>query len=219
MNRNSTITYSLTQRILQKELEKFELEKEDTFSTREALRFVISQSFDLIEATGSEKSENKRPFSDLRFDLDSRLHDNLELNFDATFNVYENVLKTFNIELGIKPIDSLYLFFDRRYTKNSSTFFIAGADWNLDKGWRIQATTRYDEKEEIFQENNFSLTYDNPCKCWSSSFDIVDRKSLSQGLGDERELKYVFRITLRGLSDLKTGNKQKLIHREFKSIK
>ena len=151
--------------------------------------------------------------------LDSRLHDNLELNFDSTFDVHENVLKTFNIELGIKPIDSLYLFFDRRYTKNSSTFFIAGADWNLGKGWRIQATTRYDEKEEIFRENNFSLKYDNPCKCWSSSFDIIDRKSLSQGLGGERELKYVFRITLRGLGELKTGVKQKLIHREFKSIK
>ena len=205
--------------ILQKELEKIELEKEDSFSTREVLRFVISQSFDLIEATGSEKSENKRPFSDLRFDLDSRLHDNLELNFDATFDVYKNVLKTFNIELGIKPIDSLYLFFDRRYTKNSSTFFVAGADWNLDKGWRIQATTRYDEKEEIFRENNFSLTYDNPCKCWSFNFDIIARENLTSVVGDERELKYLFSITLRGLGDLKTENKQKLIHREFKSIK
>ena len=132
-----------------------ELEKEDSFSTREALRFDISQSFDLIEATGSEKSENKRPFSDLRFDLDSRLHDNLELNFDSTFDVHENVLKSFNIELGVKPIDSLYLFFDRRYTKNSSTFFIAGADWNLGKGWRIQGTTRYDEKEKTFCFRDF----------------------------------------------------------------
>ena len=167
----------------------------------------------------SEKSENKRPFSDLRFDLDSRLHDNLELNFDATFDVYENVLKTFNIELGIKPIDSLYLFFDRRYTKNSSTFFIAGADWNLGKGWRIQGTTRYDEKEKTFRENNFSLNYDNPCKCWGFNFDIIERGNLTSVVGDERELKYLFSITLRGLGDLKTGNKQKLIHREFKSKK
>ena len=219
VNRRSTITYSLTQRILQKELEKIELEKEDSFSTREALRFDISQSFDLIEATGSEKSENKRPFSDLRFDLDSRLHDNLELNFDSTFDVHENVLKTFNIELGIKPIDSLYLFFDRRYTKNSSTFFIAGADWNLGKGWRIQGTTRYDEKEKTFRENNFSLNYDNPCKCWSFNFDIIERENLTSVVGDERELKYLFSITLRGLGDLKTGVKQKLMHREFKSIK
>ncbi|MGY8766457.1 MAG: LPS-assembly protein LptD, partial [Nitrospinaceae bacterium] len=68
INRQSSITYSLTQRILQKERKSL-----DKFNTREVLRFDISQSMDLIEATGSEESENKLPFSDLRFDLDSRL--------------------------------------------------------------------------------------------------------------------------------------------------
>ena len=103
--------------------------------------------------------------------------------------------------------------------KNSSTFFIAGADWNLGKGWRIQGTTRYDEKEKIFRENNYRLNYDNPCKCWGFNFDIVERGNLTSVVGDERELKYLFSITLRGLGDLKTGVKQKLIHREFESIK
>lgn len=214
VNRQSKITYSLTQRLLQKELEKG-----GNFNTRQVLRFDISQTIDLIEATGSETSENKRPFSDLRFDLDSRLHDNLEFNFDSTVDVYENTLKTFNVEMGVKPIDSLYLFFERRFTKDQTTFLVGSADWNLGKGWRLQGTTRYDEKEKVFRENNFSLLYDNPCKCWGFKFDIVDRANLVQGLGDDREIKYIFGITLRGLGSLGTGTKEALIHREFESIK
>ena len=70
VNRQSQVTYSLTQRLLQKELEK-----DGTFSTREALRFDISQSYDLIEASGKENAEDIRPFADIRFDLDSRLTD------------------------------------------------------------------------------------------------------------------------------------------------
>ncbi len=212
VNRQNTITYSLTQRILQKELE------EDNFNTREVLRFDISQTIDLIEATGSKTSENKSPFSPLRFDLDSRLHDNLELNFDSTFDVHENVLKTFNVELGVKPIDSLYLFFERRFTRKE-TFLVGTVDWTLGEGWRIRGTTRFDEKEKVFRENNFSLLYDNPCKCWGFKFDIVERNNLAQGLGSGREVKYLLGITLRGLGSLSTGNKKKLIHREFESIK
>ncbi len=203
VNQQSTITYSLTQRILQKEREKG-----DNFNTREVLRFDISQTIDLIEATGSETSDNKRPFSDLRFDLDSRLYDNLELNFDSTFDVHENVLKTFNVELGVKPIDSLYLFFERRFTINQETFLVGTVDWTFGEGWRIQGTTRFDEKEKVFQENNFSLLYDNPCKCWGFKFDIVERNNLARGLGSDREVKYLLGITLRGLGSLSTGNKK-----------
>ncbi len=219
VNQQNSLTYSLTQRILQKEIGKEGLEGEDSFSTREVLRFDISQTIDLSEATGSETSEKKRPFSDLRFDLDSRLHDNFELNFDSTFDVHENVLKTFNVELGVKPLDSLYLFFERRYTKDSGTFIVSTVDWNLGEGWRMQGTTRFDEEKRASLENNFSLLYDNPCKCWGVNFDIIERDNLVQGLGSDREVKYLLSITLRGFGEISRGNREKLIHRKFESIK
>jgi|FLOH01.1.fsa_nt_gi LPS-assembly protein len=229
INRQSSLTYSLTQRILQKELEEMgpkekKLEEEDSFNTREVLRFDISQTIDLIEATGSETSENKRPFSDLRFDLDSRLHDNLMLNFDATFDVHDNFLKTFNVELGVKPLDSLYFFFNRRFTKSSptadpSTFIVATVDWNLGKGWRMQGTTRFDEEKGTSQGNNFTMLYDNPCKCWGFKFDIIERDSLVQGLENDREVKYLWTITLRGIGDFSKGTGEKTTLREFESIR
>ncbi|MZH42371.1 MAG: LPS-assembly protein LptD, partial [Nitrospinae bacterium] len=221
INRQSTITYSLTQRILQKEREtsKEEREKGVDFNTRESLRFDISQTLDLIELTGSKDSENKRPFTNVRFDLDSRLHDNLEFNFDSTFDIYDKTIKTFNAELGLKPVDSLYLYLQRRYTKDSTTFYVGTIDWSFAKGWRLQGSARYDALAGVSRENNLSLNYDNPCKCWGLKFDVIDRINLAESLGDERETKYLFTLTLRGVGDFRTGVKQKLIHREFQSIR
>ena len=124
------------------------------------LRFDISQTMDLIEATGSEESENKRPFSALRFDLDSRVHDNFELNFDSTFDVHDNALKTFNVEVGVRPLDSLYVFFDRRWTKDQETFIINGVNWAINEGWNLVGIPLNvsDPKEKIRQNINFALS-------------------------------------------------------------
>ncbi len=213
--RQNQITYSLTHRLLQKELAK-----ENNFSTREVLRFDISQTFDLT-------NDDKTDITDIRFDLDSRLHDNLELNFDGTFDVDDNVLQTFNFEAGIKPVDSLFLSFERRFMRTAGddkkTFLISSVDWRLGKGWRIQGTVRFGEtfdgKDETFREKNFSVLYENPCGCWGFNFDIIDRNDLSSESGDKRETKFLFGITLKGLGSFSAGSKKKLIHREFESIR
>ena len=78
----SLLSYSLIQRILTKEKN----DKGD-FDTREALRFIISQSYDLREAERVGTTDQPSlPFSDLRFDLDSRLVDPLLLNIDSTYD-------------------------------------------------------------------------------------------------------------------------------------
>jgi LPS-assembly protein len=219
ISRQSSITYSLTQRILQKERKS-----RDKFNTREVLRFDISQSMDLIEATGSEKSENKLPFSDLRFDLDSRLHDNLLLNFDSTFDVNKSTLKTFNLGTGFN-IDSLYVFFDRRWTKGQDAFIISGIDWTINEGWNLKTTTRYNESQDKFSENQLSLLYDNPCKCWGFNLDLIERESLVPIAGNgvnQRETLFLMGITLRGLGTVQRGASditKRLFHREFQSIK
>lgn len=219
INRQSSISYSLTQRILQKERESL-----DKFNTREVLRFDISQSMDLIEATGLEESEYKLPFSDLRIDLDSRLHDNFLLNFDSTFDVKESTLKTFNLASGFN-IDSLYVFFDRRWTRGQDAFIISGMDWTINEGWNLKATTRYNESQDKFPENQLSLLYDNPCKCWGFNLDLIERESLVPIAGNgvnQRETLFLMGITLRGLGTVQRGAADitnRLFHREFKSIK
>ena len=214
VNRTSRITYSLTQRLLQKELEK-----EDTFSTREVLRFDISQSFDLIEATGKENSENKRPFADIRFDLDSRLTDTFEFNADTTFDIYDNVFEAWNFEIGVKPVDSLFLSLERRHVRRGDVFTIASLDWAMKEGWRLQASTRLDEKTDTHRENHLTLVYDDPCECWGFNFDFVKRNNFRAGGSGLNETKFFLGFTLRGLGSIATA-KQDLVdlHRTFESI-
>ncbi|MBT3921781.1 MAG: LPS-assembly protein LptD [Nitrospina sp.] len=215
VNRQSTVTFSLTQRLLQKELGK-----DDSFSTRDILRFDISQSYDLIEASGEEKPEDKRPFSDIRFDLDSRLTDAFEFNVDTTFDIYDNVFENWNFEIGVKPVDSLYLSIERRYVRRGDIFTIASLDWAMKEGWRLQASSRLDEITDTNRENHLTLVYDDPCRCWGFNFDFIKRNNFKAGGGLGRnENKFFLGITFRGLGSIKSATQNLLeLHRTFESI-
>ena len=214
VNQRSQLTYALTQRVLQKEHEGG-----DNFSTREVLRFDISQSLDLIEATGSEKPEDKRPLSDIRFDLDSRLLDAFEFNADTTFDIYGDRFETWNFEVGLKPIDSLFLFLERRYIYRGDVSTVASIDWTLNKSWSLQASTRLDENTDTNRENYLSIVYDNPCKCWGFNFDMIKRRNFNTSAPTTNETKFFFGLTLRGLGAISSGKLEKSLHRKFKSIK
>lgn len=214
VNRQSTVSYSLTQRLLQKELDKG-----GTFSTREVLRFDISQSFDLVEATGKENTEDKRPFADLRFDLDSRLTDFFEFNADTTFDIYQSVFENWNFEIGVKPVDSLYMSVERRYVRRGDVFTIASLDWAVKDGWRLQASTRLDELTATHRENHLTVVYDDPCRCWGFNFDMIKRNNFRAGGSGTNETKFFLGFTLRGLGSMASGAQNEVeLHRTFESI-
>jgi lipopolysaccharide assembly outer membrane protein LptD (OstA) len=204
------VTYFLTQRLLRKETLNG-----GNFQTNEIMRFEISQSFDFREDSREPiAGQEKRPFSDIRFDVDSRLIDALLFNADATYSVYDDKINTANIELGIKPIDNLSLYVERRYSRDTSTFIMGTVDWALEKGWRLRASTRYDELTKTFRENDVSLLYDTPCQCWGFSFDFINRNTTTNGESRD-ETKFQLSFTLRGLGSLSAGDNDDLIHREF----
>ena len=159
VTQTSLVTYSLTQRLLKKVIGQ-----NGNAETREILRFDVSQSFDFDKDTQQPISalNNGRALSNLRFDLNSRLADALLFNIDATYDVYDKELETLNFEVGVKPVPKLSLFVERRFILDESTFVLGSMYWALKKGWQIRATTRYDELEEKFLENDLSLLYNNP---------------------------------------------------------
>jgi lipopolysaccharide assembly outer membrane protein LptD (OstA) len=206
----SRISYSLTQRLLLKRRSG-----NNEFETHEVLRFEISQSYDLREATGSvPQGGSREPFSDIRFDLDSRLIGSLLLNIDSTYDVHEDAFNTLNFEVGVKPFNSLTLFAERRFIRNDSTFITGTLDWAFQKSWRFQASTRYDERRQTFRENNLSLLYDNPCRCWGLGFDYINREIIANGQR-ENENKFILNLTLRGLGSVRSRDDQQLLHRSF----
>ncbi len=211
INETSVANYSLTQRLLKKEVGR-----NGNAQTIEILRFDISQSFDFNKDTQPISTLNDgRPLSDVRFDLNSRLSDALLFNVDATYDVYDTELESLNLEVGVKPVRDLSLFVERRFILNQSTFLLGSLYWALQKGWQIKATTRYDELAENFLENDLSLLYNNPCECWGFSLDFINRNIIS-GNVNQQENKFLFTITLRGIGTEGIGTKGiNHIHRQF----
>ena len=214
----SLVTYSLTQRILQKEADG-----KGDYNTRQSLRFDVSQSFDLREAGTVDATDNPRePFSDVRFDLDSRLVDPLLLNFDSTYDINDKVLKTFNFQIGFRPMEEITLYIERRFTRRADVSTVATLDWDLKKGWNFKASTRLDEKTATHRESNFSLLYDNPCKCWGFNLDFIQRNNFNSTSGTSAgasETKFLAGVTFRGLGSISSGQKGKFIHRSFERLK
>ncbi|MCH8313065.1 MAG: LPS-assembly protein LptD [Nitrospinae bacterium] len=211
IKQTSIITYSLTQRLLKKSGGQNE-----NAQTREILRFDVSQSFDFNKDTQPITSINDgRAFSDVRFDLDSRLYDGLLINLDTTYNIYDGQLQTLNFEVGVKPLKDVSLFAERRFIREQSTFFLGSIYWAFKKGWQLQASTRYDELTETFREIDLSLLYDNPCKCWGFSADWINRDIITGGTR-RKESKFLFTLTLRGIGTEGVGDSTlKHIHRRF----
>jgi len=216
----SVLSYSLIQRILQKE-------KNDAgdFYTREALRFIISQSYDLREAerVGSAYQPSL-PFSDIRFDLDSRLVDPLLLNIDTTYDYNNDVFRFWNFQFGFRPIDTFTFYLERRWNRRSTVSTVATLDWDFQKYWNLKASTRLDEVTDTHRENNVSLMYDDPCKCWGFSFDYVNRNNFNSTAslaGGMKESRFLFSFTFRGLGSVENrarGN-ERWLHRTFEPIR
>ena len=197
--------YSLTNRFLKKSRVN-----KDSFITEEALRFEISQSYDFREATRTLTSgSERRPFSDIRWDIDSHIWSPLKLNFDGSYDVYDNLLKTANIEFGITPGDIWSLYFERRYIRNQSTFILGSLGLDLKKGWMARYSARYDELNKEFQENDISLKYS--AQCWGVSFDFINRNNFING-EKQRENKFFFLVTLKGIGSIGKKRSEKLLH-------
>lgn len=207
------ITYSIIQRLLRKKGQTQENSRTD-----QILRFEIMQSYDFREESKTQPpGTGSRPLSDLRFDLDSRLFDFLFMNFDTTIDVYNSVFNTFNFDFGIQPADRVSVILERRFTRNASTFIRGTIDLSLPKGWGIQYSTRYDEKMSQFQENDFSVLYDDPCKCWGFAFDFVKRNNINRGIRQD-DTRFMLNITLRGIGGFGTRKTDQLIHRRFPAL-
>lgn len=204
-------TYSLTHRLLKKVGGK-----NGNSPSREILRFDVSQSYDFTKETRSTTpGVNVNPFSDLRFDLDSQLSDAFMFNAAATYDMYDGEIQTSNFEFGIKPLDQVSLFVERRFIRDSSTFLLGSLYWAFKKGWQFQATTRFDELTETFRENDASILYNDPCKCWGFSADYISRDIIA-GSTNKRESKFLFTLTLRGIGTEGIGDKFiDHIHRRF----
>ena len=207
----NSITYAFGQRLLK----KFKTGA-NQFKTKQILRFNISQTYNIREATMQKQpGDGRLPFSDLFFDFDSRPMESIILNTDASYNFNTDLINKFNLEAGVKPVKNLWVIMERRWTRDGPSYMLGTLDMALNPGWRVQYSARYDESASTFRENQFSLLYDNPCKCWGFSFDIIDRNLDATNNDRNDQTQFLWTIRLRGLGDFGSRSKGRFLHRDF----
>ena len=210
-NPANSITYEFGQRLLRKIKTGA-----SQFETKQILRFNISQTYNIREATREKQiGEDRLPFSDLFFDFDSRPIESIIINTDASYNFKTDLINTFNFEAGVKPVENFWVIMERRWTRNGPSYILGTLDLALKPNWRAQYSARYDESVSTFRENQFSLLYDNPCKCWGFSFNIIDRNLNTTTNERKGQTQFLWSIKLRGLGDFGLRDKEKFLHRDF----
>lgn len=198
------VNYSLTNRLFEK------ITAGESFYTEEVVRFDISQSYDILAA---ERGPGVRPFSDIRFDFESRPSRKLMFNFDSTVGVYDYAVSTFNVETVFKPWDNFGFYVERRYTKDFSTDLLGTFRWKFLPKWELDLSTRYDETEMQFRENDASLLYQ--AQCWGFGLDVIKRTNFFRGQQID-DTRFLFQVSLKGLGSY--GSKKDdgmALHRRF----
>ena len=200
--------------LVQRLLRKGPASQENT-EVEQIARLELSQSYDLDEARGLIiPGSERRPFSPIRFDLDSKLSDSFFLNTDFTYNFYTDVMETWNIDTGIKLNSWLMLIFERRERNDQTASILGTVDITLPKGWNGKYSLRFDEFNNTLLEHNARLTYNDKCMCWGFTIDYVDRNIFS-GTTKTNETRILFSISLRGLGGFEGSRGESFIHRTF----
>jgi len=163
------------------------------FEVREIARFTVEQRYDIREARRKDAVE-RRPFSDVRIDLETRVWSNILFNFDSTYDVYTHVFDTVNFELGLDLMERITLQFDTRYGRPGGTFTSFGASYKFLDRWRVAFETRYDGAREEFVQNSFGLDYAS--QCWGIKWQLIERRD---------ETSFAFLIDLKELGSFGTG--------------
>jgi LPS-assembly protein len=198
------VNYSLTNRLYEK------IVAGESFFTQEVVRFEISQSYDFL---AEDKGPGFKPFSDIRFDFESRPLKLFMFNFDSTFNMYDYGLSTVNVETVVKPWENLGFYVERRYTRYSSTDVLGTIRWKFLPSWEIDASSRYDETSRHFRENDASLNYQG--QCWGFGLDLIKRVNYYQ---DQKinDMRFLFQVSLKGLGSYSSKKDAGMdMHRRF----
>jgi len=204
------LSFSLVQRLLR----KGSASSKDT-EVKQIARLEVSQSYDIDEASSFIiPGIKRRPFSPIRFDLDSKLSDNFFLNTDFSFNFYTDIMETWNIDTGIKLSKWLMLIGERRERDGEAVSTLGTVSITLPKGWNGKYSIRYDELNDRVLAQNARLTYNDKCMCWGFSIDFIERVLITNNVRTI-ENRILFSISLKGLGDYDGTEGESFIHRSF----
>jgi len=157
-------------------------EKEDwttDYSYHEFLRLKLGQSYDINEANDKDKEE-KKPFSNIKAELDFEPTKFLYLEADTTWSPYEGDLLSSRVELNLSDKRGDELFLRHRYTRDSRKDRKDGREsiyakllFNLTN----RISTFFEYERNLYEDEDFlkgfGLLYN--AQCWGVIFRYTDR--------------------------------------------
>lgn len=214
----NVVTYRISNQLLVKEV--LGPEKSRTY---QAVRFNVSQSYNINEANRKENPETeKQPFSAVFFDLDTRPFSWLMINYDTTYDVYNAVWPSANLEIGFRYENYFHLALDRGFRRGATgqpdsawdTVYVEiNPPWKLSMDYSVI----YDEINEQATDNMIRLRYRDDC--WGAALSFSQRKrnvkdtSGVEQLEDETQI--MLNITFDGLGDIMGGEEAPLAYRKL----
>jgi len=195
------LTYKLTNWLYAKEVVT-----QEQSNTLQMVKFVISQTYDITEAnrekTGDE--DELRPFSAILFDLDTRFFNWLMVNYNTTYDQYDHIWKTSNLEVGFRYKQIFHFSLDRGYTYPTTAWDTAYLELGLPWRTTLDYSVVYKEEDQEIYDSLLRLKYMPGCwgviLSWSKRKINTTDSSGSDQVEDEE--KFLFQIILTGVGDV-----------------
>jgi LPS-assembly protein len=161
-------------------------------SVRELGRFVLKQSFDVIEQ--QKDLSDRSPFSDLNAGILLLPNHHVRLLASTDYNLDDIEFSAYNIETQLIDKRGDELRARLRFIGDSVRQLETGVQFLVTEQVKFGYYSRYDDITSEFIENRMGLRFISACNCWMLDMDISDKINPNQ-------TSFTFNFTLIGLGE------------------
>ena len=194
--KKNAVYYAITNRFSARYTKGAEIKK------LEFLMLKLSQSYDINEETRYYNlTTPKRPFSDIRAELNIKSEQMINLFVDSKYNPYTGYITEVNSDLRFQIGRFWYITAGERYTKTPRIEFLTGGmGFAFQFGIDISGTLWYDSYLGRLREENYTLKYAR--QCWSAGMVFNHRLNIENNI--EKDIyQFLFTVELRGIGAVK----------------
>ncbi len=164
-----------------------------SYKYRDFSRIKLTQSYDIEEARRDTAGDTRRPFSDIKGEIEFLPYPCLDLDGDVTWSPYDSEFTGYNAILAVCDERGDRLSVDYRYTRDRKESILSKALVKLFHPVSVYGSHERNIRDGKDVETIIGFTY--APQCWSLNFTFTDDRAM-----DEQE--YFVEIGLYGLGEI-----------------
>ncbi len=186
----SVTNYFTTRKVRRRNLRTDQQEPSSDYLYEDLCRIKFLQSYDIREARGHKNGGKKRPFSDIRCEVEFRLSDYVDLDADAAWSPYDGKFSGYNAMLNLANDRGDRASVDYVYARDRTKSILTEVYVNLFDP--VSAYCKYERDLRAGQTIETVVGFKYEPQCWSLSVGFRNDRAM-----DSRE--YLVEISLHGL--------------------